>query len=225
MFHIVKSDWNILQNIHTATSGISSSITRDFYPTRRCGIIFNYKRLESRLVTFSSGQHSSQLYFILLRREHRRACLDGKAMHGESVVLQHKLVVVDFLGFASSGISVPESLERSGGNSRGRWLMRSRRGSLRRARRRKEGMQTIFGWRWWLAFVRLSHRSLECSGEVEAKLKIPDGEMMMSRRLLRRIKIVPDVYIWIGVLATKRRTQGELWVKQGIERMRTSTSG
>jgi hypothetical protein len=36
---------------------------------------------------------------------------------------------------------------------------------------------------------------LECQGEVEEKLKIPDGGMMMSRRLLRRRRIVSDAYI------------------------------
>ena len=47
-------------------------------------------------MTFRSGQHSSQIDFILARREDRRDCLDSKVFHGECVVPQHKLVVADF---------------------------------------------------------------------------------------------------------------------------------
>jgi hypothetical protein len=47
-------------------------------------------------VTFQSSQHSSQIDFILARREDRRACLDCKVIPGECVVPKHKLVVADF---------------------------------------------------------------------------------------------------------------------------------
>ena len=47
-------------------------------------------------MTFRSGQHSSQIDFILVRREDRRDCLDCKVIPGECVVPQHKLVVADF---------------------------------------------------------------------------------------------------------------------------------
>jgi hypothetical protein len=50
----------------------------------------------SHLVTFSSGQHCSQIDFILARREDRHACLDCTVIPGECVVCQHKLVVADF---------------------------------------------------------------------------------------------------------------------------------
>ena len=40
------------------------------------------------------------------------------------------------------------------------------------------------------------------SREVEEKLKIPGGGMMMSIRLLRRRKIVLDTFTWIGVQTT-----------------------
>uniref|UniRef100_A0A453I402 Craniofacial development protein 2-like n=1 Tax=Aegilops tauschii subsp. strangulata TaxID=200361 RepID=A0A453I402_AEGTS len=39
-----------------------------------------FKKRESHLVTFSSGQHSSQIDFDLSRREDRRACLDCKVI-------------------------------------------------------------------------------------------------------------------------------------------------
>ena len=55
-----------------------------------------FKKRESHLVTFSSGHHSSQIDFILSRREDRSACLDCKVIPRESVVHQHKLVVADF---------------------------------------------------------------------------------------------------------------------------------
>ena len=55
-----------------------------------------FRKRESHLVTFCSGQHSSQIDYILARREDKRDCLDSKVFPGECVVPQHKLVVADF---------------------------------------------------------------------------------------------------------------------------------
>jgi hypothetical protein len=55
-----------------------------------------FRKRVSHLVTFSSGQYCSQIYFILVRREDMRACLDCKVIPGECVVPQHKLVVANF---------------------------------------------------------------------------------------------------------------------------------
>jgi hypothetical protein len=55
-----------------------------------------FRKSVSHLVTFSSGQHCSQIDFILVRREDMHACLDCKMILGECVVPQHKLVVTDF---------------------------------------------------------------------------------------------------------------------------------
>ncbi|AQL05851.1 Retrovirus-related Pol polyprotein LINE-1 [Zea mays] len=55
-----------------------------------------FKKRQSHLVTFSSGHHTSQIDFVLLRKEDRHACLDCKVIPGECVVTQHKLVVADF---------------------------------------------------------------------------------------------------------------------------------
>jgi hypothetical protein len=55
-----------------------------------------FRKRVSHLVTFSSGQHCSQINFILARREDIHACLDCKVIPGECVVPQHKLVVADF---------------------------------------------------------------------------------------------------------------------------------
>jgi hypothetical protein len=47
-------------------------------------------------VTNSSGQHSSQIDFVLTRREDKEACLDCAMIRGECVVSQHKFVVAVF---------------------------------------------------------------------------------------------------------------------------------
>jgi hypothetical protein len=55
-----------------------------------------FRQRVSHLVTFSNGQHCSQIDFILVRREDMHAYLDCKMISGECVVPQHKLVVADF---------------------------------------------------------------------------------------------------------------------------------
>jgi hypothetical protein len=55
-----------------------------------------FRKRVSHLVTFSSGQHYSQIDFILARREDRHTCLDCEVIPGECVVPQHKLMVADF---------------------------------------------------------------------------------------------------------------------------------
>ena len=55
-----------------------------------------FRKRESHPVTFSSGQHSSQIDFVLARRNDKRACLCCKVIPGECVVSQHKLLVADF---------------------------------------------------------------------------------------------------------------------------------
>ena len=55
-----------------------------------------FTKRESHLVTFSNGQHSSHIDFVLARRKDKRACLGYKVIPGECVVSQHKLLMVDF---------------------------------------------------------------------------------------------------------------------------------
>jgi hypothetical protein len=57
---------------------------------------FLFRKRVSHLLTFSSGQHCSQIDLILVRREGMHACLDCKVIPGECVVPQHKLVIADF---------------------------------------------------------------------------------------------------------------------------------
>jgi hypothetical protein len=45
-----------------------------------------FRRRVSHLVTFSNGQHCSQIDFILTRRDDRHACLDYKVIPEECVV-------------------------------------------------------------------------------------------------------------------------------------------
>jgi hypothetical protein len=55
-----------------------------------------FRMKKSHLITFSSGQYSSQIDFILTRKEERPNCMDCKVIHGECVVTQHKLLVAEF---------------------------------------------------------------------------------------------------------------------------------
>jgi hypothetical protein len=64
-----------------------------------------FRKRFSHLLTFNSGQHCSQIDFILARREDRHACLDCKVIPRECVVPQHKLVVANF--------RFPDHLQRS----------------------------------------------------------------------------------------------------------------
>jgi hypothetical protein len=48
-----------------------------------------FRKKKSHLITFSSGQHSSQIDFVLTR-------MDCKVIPGECVLTQHKLLVADF---------------------------------------------------------------------------------------------------------------------------------
>jgi hypothetical protein len=105
-----------------------------------------FRKRVSHLVTFTSGQHCSQIDFILTRREDRHACLDCKVIPGECVVPQHKLVVADFRFRVHLQRSKRVQCQgRSGGNLKKRQRRCSRRESLRKALGMKEGMQIACG--------------------------------------------------------------------------------
>jgi hypothetical protein len=55
-----------------------------------------FRKKKLYLSTFSSGQHSSQIIFVLTRREERPSCMNYKVIPGECVVTQYTLLVVDF---------------------------------------------------------------------------------------------------------------------------------
>jgi hypothetical protein len=54
-----------------------------------------FRKKKSQLITFNSCQHSSQIDFVLTRREERPNCMDCKVIPDECVVTQHKLLVAD----------------------------------------------------------------------------------------------------------------------------------
>jgi hypothetical protein len=55
-----------------------------------------FRKKKSHLITFNSGQHLSQIDFVLTRREERPNCIDCKVIPGYCVIIQHKLLVPDF---------------------------------------------------------------------------------------------------------------------------------
>ena len=88
-----------------------------------------FKKRESHLVTFRSGQHSSQIDFILTRREDRRDCLDCKVIPGSVLSLNTSLWWRIFVfGYVSTGTNVPRLREQSGGSLEGKRHKRLRKG-------------------------------------------------------------------------------------------------
>lgn len=47
-------------------------------------------------MNYSNDEHSSQIDFVLTRREDKQVCLDCKVIHEECVVSRYKLVVMVF---------------------------------------------------------------------------------------------------------------------------------
>ena len=63
-----------------------------------------FRKRESDLVTFRSGQHSSQINFILARREDRWDCLDSRVIPGSVLSLNTSLWWRTFVfGYVSTG--------------------------------------------------------------------------------------------------------------------------
>jgi hypothetical protein len=105
-----------------------------------------FKKRESHLVTFSSGQHYSQIDFILSRRENRGVCLDCKVIPRESVIYQHKLVVADFRFWIRVQRDKCAKVSTTKWSKlKGEVAQEFKRGSLRRAFERKRVMWTICG--------------------------------------------------------------------------------
>ncbi|XP_063854088.1 craniofacial development protein 2-like [Scylla paramamosain] len=55
-----------------------------------------FKKRQSHVITYKSGQNETQIDYILVRREDKRLVMDCKAIPGEPVVTQHRLLVADF---------------------------------------------------------------------------------------------------------------------------------
>ena len=54
-----------------------------------------FRERESHLITFRSGSSASQIDFFLTRKVDRCCCMDCKVVPGESVVTQHRLLVLN----------------------------------------------------------------------------------------------------------------------------------
>jgi hypothetical protein len=59
-------------------------------------VVNTFRKRKSHLITLNSGQHSSQIDFVLTRREERPNNMDCNVISGECVITQYKLLVVDF---------------------------------------------------------------------------------------------------------------------------------
>jgi hypothetical protein len=55
-----------------------------------------FRKKISHLITFNNDQHSSQIDFVLTRREERPNCMDYKVIPDECVDTQHTFLVADF---------------------------------------------------------------------------------------------------------------------------------
>ncbi|XP_021773583.1 uncharacterized protein LOC110737547 [Chenopodium quinoa] len=53
-----------------------------------------FKKRDSHLITFWSGANATQIDFLLTRSADRQSCLNCKVIPGESVVTQHRLLVM-----------------------------------------------------------------------------------------------------------------------------------
>ena len=52
-----------------------------------------FKKRQSHLITYESGPHSTQISYILSRKEHLKMVKDVKVIPGEECMTQHKLLV------------------------------------------------------------------------------------------------------------------------------------
>ena len=51
-----------------------------------------YQKKDEHLITYKSGQHTTQIDYIMIRREDLRETRDCKVIPGEAVVAQHRLL-------------------------------------------------------------------------------------------------------------------------------------
>ena len=56
----------------------------------------NFKKPSSHLITYQSGEHTSQIDYILTRMQDRGMIMNAKAFPGEECITQHRLVISDF---------------------------------------------------------------------------------------------------------------------------------
>ena len=54
-----------------------------------------FKKRDSRLVTYESGNSSTQIDYVMVRKANRKLVRDVKVIAGEECAPQHKLVICD----------------------------------------------------------------------------------------------------------------------------------
>jgi len=54
-----------------------------------------FRKREEHLITYKSGVSCSQINFFLIRKSDRKICLDCKVIPGESLTIQHRVMVMD----------------------------------------------------------------------------------------------------------------------------------
>ena len=113
-------------------------------------------------MTFSSGQHSGQIDFVLARRKDKRAYLGCKVIPGECVVSQHKFLVADFRFQVRARRDKQAKIERTKW-----WKLKGKTSEVFRKRVIKEGSWkeeediTTCGRRWQPTFGRWPQRCVE----------------------------------------------------------------
>ena len=98
-----------------------------------------FKKRESHLVTYSSGDHQTQLDYILYRRSFSGAVFDVKVIPNEECVQQHHLVVCDF------AVRIPKEKKRKFTPRIRAWKLRDPATARRFQEAFKEKMTTAAG--------------------------------------------------------------------------------
>ena len=156
-------------------------------------------------MTFRSGQHSSQIDFILTRREDRRDCLDSRVIPDKCVVHQHKLVVADFRFRVRVHWNKCAKIIRTKW-----WKLKGEAAQTFKERILGEG-----SWEeeedaddMWLKMAtcvqKVASEALGVSREANRKGKTPGGGMTRCKGLLRRRKNVSSASTLTRVQPTSR---------------------
>ena len=62
-----------------------------------CSSVTRFKKRDSHLITYRSGNKATQIDFVLFRKSLRKLVMDVKVIPGEEIALQHQLLVCDMM--------------------------------------------------------------------------------------------------------------------------------
>ena len=71
-----------------------------------CSSVTRFKKRDSHLITYRSGNTATQIDFMLFRKSLHKLVMDVKVIPGEEVALQHQLLVCDMM------IDMPPQIKR-----------------------------------------------------------------------------------------------------------------